>query len=196
MYSCEVILPSATYVRPFSQLAVSSGFRSWRIEQFTTSNIISPRSVGVITCVFLFNDKYLIETSFLRISALVALVPIPLPLICALSSSSSISWPAFSIARIIEPELYRLGGDVSPSLMFRASTVSISFFFSRCNAFKSCTSQDASSLSSLPDSCDLSAADFLAKEFVAYFRYPSSCSTLKPEKNFSFCISVTRLTFW
>ena len=64
-----------------------------------------------------------------------------------------------------------------------------------CNAFKSCTSQDASSLSSLPDSCDLSAADFLAKEFVAYFRYPSSCSTLKPEKNFSFCISVTRLTF-
>ena len=30
----------------------------------------------MITCVFLFNDKYLIETSFLRISALVALVPI------------------------------------------------------------------------------------------------------------------------
>ena len=39
------------------------------------------------------------------ISALVALVPMPDPLIWARSSSSSISWPAFSMARIMEPEL-------------------------------------------------------------------------------------------
>ena len=43
--------------------------------------------------------------SFFKISALVAEVPIPLPLICARSSSSSINCPAFSIAKIILPEL-------------------------------------------------------------------------------------------
>ena len=32
-------------------------------------------------------------------------VPMPDPLICSRSSSSSISWPAFSMARIMEPEL-------------------------------------------------------------------------------------------
>ena len=58
--------------------------------------------------------------SFFRISALVALVPMPLPLIWARSSSSSISCPAFSIARIMEPELYRFGGEVSPSLISSA----------------------------------------------------------------------------
>ena len=58
-----------------------------------------------ICIMLLFNDKYFIFTSLLRISALVALVPIPLPFICARRSSSLISWPAFSIASIMEPEL-------------------------------------------------------------------------------------------
>ena len=47
----------------------------------------------------------LVVISFFKISALVAEVPIPLPLIWARSSSSSISCPAFSIAKIMEPEL-------------------------------------------------------------------------------------------
>lgn len=57
-----------------------------------------------------------------RISALVALVPIPLPLIWARKSSSSMSCPAFSIARIIDPELYLFGGEVSPSLIVNSFT--------------------------------------------------------------------------
>ena len=40
-------------------------------------------------------------------------MPIPAPFICSLNSSSSISLPAFSIANIIEPELYLEGGVVS-----------------------------------------------------------------------------------
>ena len=38
------------------------------------------------------------------------------------SVSSSINWPAFSIARIREPELYLFGGVVSPSFMKNLST--------------------------------------------------------------------------
>ena len=60
IYSSDVICPSATYVSPFSQLAVSSGFKRERMEWSTTSKIISPRSVGVIVCVFLFSARYLI----------------------------------------------------------------------------------------------------------------------------------------
>ena len=73
------------------QLAVSFWVQSCLMEQFTTSKIISPRRVGVITWVFLLSARYLILHSFLRISALVALVPIPQLLIWARSSSSSIS---------------------------------------------------------------------------------------------------------
>ena len=72
---------------------------------------------------------YLLTLSFFNISALVALVPIPLPLICALSSSSSMSCPAFSIARIIEPELYLLGGEVSPSFISNPVNVISEPFF-------------------------------------------------------------------
>ena len=64
-------------------------------------------------------------TSFFRISALVALVPMPEPLIWLRSSSSSISWPAFSMARIIEPEVYRFGGEVSPSFTENPSACTV-----------------------------------------------------------------------
>ena len=117
MYSPEEILPSATMVSPFSQLAVSAGSRSARMELPTTSYIISPIRVGVRTWVFLFSARYSMFTSFFRISALVALVPIPLPLIWDRSSSSSINCPAFSMVRMMLPDVYRLGGEVSPSLI-------------------------------------------------------------------------------
>lgn len=55
-------------------------------------------------------------------SALVADVPMPDPFICSRSSSSSISCPAFSIARIIEPAVYLLGGDVLPSFTVKSLT--------------------------------------------------------------------------
>ena len=60
---------------------------------------------------------YLLLTSFVIIASLVADVPIPLPFICSRSSSSSISCPAFSIARIIEPDVYLFGGLVFPSFI-------------------------------------------------------------------------------
>ena len=116
---------------------------------------------------------YPIVLSFFNISALVALVPIPLPFICALNSSSSISCPAFSIARIMEPELYLLGGEVSPSLIENSSTGRISpflTFFSACSV--------ASSFSSL-------SWDF-AKEFFITERYPSLERTLNEADNNSF----------
>ena len=58
------------------------------MDALTTLTIISPVKVGVTICVFLFNAMYLLDTNFFTISALVALVPIPLPLICSLKSSS------------------------------------------------------------------------------------------------------------
>ena len=150
----------------------------------------------MITWVFLFRDRYLILNSFFKISALVALVPIPLPLICERRSSSSISWPAFSIARIIEPELYRFGGDVSPSLIPRPFMFSISPFFSFCNAANKASSQETSPSPSLSGVFpEASAILFFAKEFAAIFRYPSLSKTLKEEKKDSFSIFVTRLTF-
>ena len=61
--------------------------------------------------------------SFLMISARVALVPMPEPLIWARSSSSSMSCPAFSMARIMEPDVYRLGGEVLLSRISKPLTV-------------------------------------------------------------------------
>ena len=81
IYSSELISPLDTIVSPFSQLAVNSGFKSCEIEQLTTSYTISPKSVGVIICVFLFKARYFIANNFFKISALVAEVPIPLPFI-------------------------------------------------------------------------------------------------------------------
>ena len=106
-----------TISSPFSQLAVSFGFSISGIDINTMSYIFSPFSVGVIICVLVFIAIYPILSSYFIISALVALVPIPAPLICSLSSSSSINFPAFSIASIIEPELYLLGGEVSEVLV-------------------------------------------------------------------------------
>ena len=48
------------------------------------------------------------------ISARVADVPIPDDFICSLKSSSSTRVPAFSMARIIEPDVYLFGGAVAP----------------------------------------------------------------------------------
>ena len=81
IYSSDDISPFDTIVKPFSQLAVSSGFNSCEMEQFTTSYTISPKSVGVIICVLLLRASYLIANNFFKISALVAEVPIPLPFI-------------------------------------------------------------------------------------------------------------------
>ena len=72
---------------------------------FVFSSPVSPNKVWVMACVFLFKAKYLLFTSCFKISARVALVPIPLPLIWAPSSASSMSCPAFSMARRMEPEL-------------------------------------------------------------------------------------------
>ena len=83
-----------------------------------------------MTWVFLLRARYSMVTSFFRISALVADVPIPEPLICSLRLSSSMSWPAFSIARIIDPDVYLLGGEVSPSLIVSESTGKCAPFFS------------------------------------------------------------------
>ena len=75
------------------------------MDAWQTSKTISPRSVGVMTWVFFASARYLMLNSFFKISARVALVPMPLPLIWARRSSSSMSWPAFSMARIMEPEV-------------------------------------------------------------------------------------------
>jgi DNA topoisomerase III len=64
------------------------------------------------------------------LSARVAEVPIPEPLICSRSSSSSISCPAFSMASTMEPEVYRFGGEVFPSFTSYPSTEISSPFFS------------------------------------------------------------------
>ena len=188
-------MPSATIVRPSSQLAVSSGFKSAWIDANTTSYIISPRSVGVIICVFLFKERYLILTSLLSISALVALVPIPLPFICALRSSSSISCPAFSIASIIEPELYLFGGEVSPSLI-SAENKSISMPFFNCFIFSMTflssllsLSSASSALPSVVCAC-LSVSFCFAKEALAIARYPSFVIILKLAKNDSLSLSA------
>ena len=53
MYSSSVILPSATPLSPFSQLAVRAGFSIGFMESATASYTISPIWVGVMTCVFL-----------------------------------------------------------------------------------------------------------------------------------------------
>ena len=153
--------------------------------------------------------------SFLSISALVALVPMPLPLIWARSSSSSMSWPAFSMARIMEPEVYRLGGDVSPSFIFSSTKVSISFFFNSASIWSNTvlstfgemafgTPSFASSLdsslvssfvSSLASSKDSSTPFFFARFTSATLRYPGSDRTLKLAKKCSFRRSSSRLYF-
>ena len=60
------MVPSATPVRPFSQLAVRSARSSEEIDALTTSKIISPCNVGVTICVFLFSDKYLLLNNFFK----------------------------------------------------------------------------------------------------------------------------------
>ena len=107
----------------------------------------------------------------------------PLPLICARSSSSSMNWPAFSMVRIIVPELYLFGGEVSPSLISSRFSASFVPFFSRCTmAIKSGSfvSDEGSSVcfppspfSSAEPSFALFASFFLAKEYSAAFKYPS-----------------------
>ena len=77
---------------------------------------------------------YEILFNFFIISARVALVPIPEPFICSLSLSSSINFPAFSIARIIEPDVYLLGGVVSPSFIVISSKFNFCPFFNLLSA--------------------------------------------------------------
>ena len=86
---------------------------------------------------------YCILTSFFIISPRVAAVPIPSPFICSLSSSSSISFPALRIAKIIFPELYLVGGEVSASFSSKLFTANFSFFF---NVFKISKLSSVSSL--------------------------------------------------
>ena len=118
-----LVMPSS----PFSQDAVILGFNSSGTVMLTVSKIISPSMVGVSTWDLRFRLRYPTRTSFLIISALVAEVPMPEPLIWARSSSSSISCPAFSMASTMEPEVYRLGGEVLPSLMSIPFTGTTSF---------------------------------------------------------------------
>ena len=159
------------------------------MEPCTTPNIISPNWVGVITCVFLFRDKYLIFTSFLIISALVALVPIPDPLICALRSSSSISCPAFSIARISEPDVYLLGGEVSPSFISVPDTGILSPFFILCKRLKKSSSKLNSEFSLfssfVPSTSSCFALFFFSFGTPAISRYPLFTRILKLELNCS-----------
>ena len=169
----------------------------------TTSNTISPNWVGVNTWVFLFRLRYLMFTSFFRISARVALVPMPLPLIWARSSSSSMSCPAFSMARIMEPELYRFGGEVSPSRISSPSTGILSPFFSFFNASCKTVSPWIFSSSSEALSPEPFSPAFFSSEGFSWagrlpstFKYPSDNSILNPEKNFSPSMAVVRLTFW
>ena len=148
-------------------------------------------------CVFLFSARYLLLTSFFRISALVAEVPIPLPLICALSSSSSISCPAFSIARIIDPELYRFGGEVSPSFIEKPFPSIISFFFREDSIFNKFSSQAVSVSSSCSFSFVFSASSvFLPKLYCFSSRYPALESTLKLAKNCSLPRCTQSAIFW
>lgn len=91
------ISPRSTCESPFSQEAVILGLSICGTVSDTISNKASPIDVGVMSWVFLFREMYLSCSSFVMISALVADVPIPLPLICSRSSASSISFPAPSI---------------------------------------------------------------------------------------------------
>ena len=68
----------------------------------TIATICFPLSVGATFC-FLSVVIRFVSMSFSMMLALVADVPIPQVFICSLSSSSSMSLPAFSIARISEP---------------------------------------------------------------------------------------------
>ena len=131
-------------------------------------------------------------TALIGLSKPVIKDPIPLPLICARSSSSSISCPAFSIARIIVPELYRFGGEVSPSLISNPSTGRMAPFFSFCKQARKAASHWISSVFS---SAFFASSSFFPDGTLATFRYPSSTSTLKLENNFSFPTADTRLTF-
>ena len=123
---------------------------------------------------------YLLDTSFFTISALVALVPIPLPLICSLKSSSSMSCPAFSMARIKEPELYRFGADVVPSLILYSLTGSFIPFFNDEIALI-CSSVNATS--------------FFWPPIPVTFKYPGSFNILKFAKNASPLVCVSNLIF-
>ena len=92
---------------------------------------------------------YIIFSSFFIISPLVALVPIPAPFICSRSSSSSINFPAFSIAKTKFPELYLDGGEVSASFNSKFCTFNISFFLRVFNTSRLSFSASSSFFSSV-----------------------------------------------
>lgn len=116
------------------------------------------------------------ENNFFKISALVALVPMPLPLICSRSSSFSMSCPAFSIAKIIEPELYRFGGEVSPSFTEHSvRETEVPFFKRLSTSFKSKLSSFSSSFSSADRIS--SGFFFFVKEYWVTGKNPSSKRT-------------------
>ena len=92
MYSSGVIVPSATYVRPFSQLAVSSGFKELPHGCLTDiKDDLSEECRRRDDRAFFANARYLMLNSFFQDLRAGGAVPIPLPLIWARRSSSSMS---------------------------------------------------------------------------------------------------------
>ena len=147
---------------------------------------------------------YLLFTSLLIIASLVADVPIPLPFICSLKSSSSISCPAFSMARIRVPEVYLLGADVSPSFISKPLQLR-TLPFLRPWIYLRASSGSYFALSSSEESCDISfmplspagfsaflasfSACFFAKFLSAIIRYPGFTRALKLAKKCSSFLS-------
>ena len=140
--------------------------------------MISPRNVGVTICVFLLSDIYLFASSLVMIPSLVALVPMPAPFICSRRSSSSMNCPAFSIVRMRDPELYLLGGDVSPSFISMLCTLSLSPFLTFARR-------------SINSWLYFGSSFFFEKLLAETLRYPSLMRYLKLANNFSpFFVSV------